>query len=258
MHSSTSKVVWITGATSGIGLATAQILAAEGFKLIVSGRRADRLLQFKTNAPHPANIHIADFDIRHAQAAQAAFDQLPEAFRQIDILIHNAGNAHGLDPIQSGNTDDWDQMIDINIKGILYLSRVVLPGMVERGLGQVILVGSIAGKEVYPNGNVYCANKHAVDALNKVMRMDLYQHGIRVSAVQPGLVETEFSLVRFKGDAERAEKVYQGYQPLRPEDVADTIRYIIHSPPHVNIADVLILPAAQASSGLVHKKLPTL
>ena len=182
-----------------------------------------------------------------------AIDSLPKEFSEIDILVNNAGNAHGLDPIDKGSPDDWDAMLDINVKGLLYMSKAIIPKMVERKSGHIINIGSTAGKEVYPNGNVYCASKHAVDAINQGMRIDLNAYGIRVGAVNPGLVETEFSDVRFKGDSERASKVYQGFQPLKPEDIADIILFVVTRPYHVNIADLVVMPTAQASSTIVKK-----
>jgi 3-hydroxy acid dehydrogenase / malonic semialdehyde reductase len=247
-----NKLALITGATSGIGKATAELLAKKGFDLILCGRRKDRLEELERTFTD-INVHFLAFDIRDKNAVQQAIGQLPPGFQKIDILINNAGNAHGLDPIQNGNIDDWDAMMDINVKGLLYISRLVIPGMVSRKNGHIINIGSIAGKEVYPNGNVYCASKFAVDALTKGMRIDLIKDGVKVSAVHPGLVETEFSLVRFKGDEKRASGVYAGYKPLQPEDVAHTILFMIQQPAHVNLADMVILPSDQASSMVVHK-----
>jgi NADP-dependent 3-hydroxy acid dehydrogenase YdfG len=241
------KIALITGATSGIGKATAYALADEGFSLILCGRRQNRLDDISRELSSLVPVHTLCFDVRNRNEVQQAIASLPESFASIDVLINNAGNAHGLSPIESAEIDDWDAMIDINVKGLLYVSRAVIPGMAERKSGHIIHIGSIAGKEVYPNGNVYCATKHAVDALNKGMRMDLNQYGIRVGAIHPGLVETEFSLVRFKGDAERAKKVYEGYQPLKAEDIADIIRFVLTRPYHVNIADLTVFPTAQAS-----------
>ena len=180
-------------------------------------------------------------------------NSIPEAFSTIDVLINNAGNAHGLDPIQNGDLDDWDAMIDINVKGLLYVSKAIIPQMIERKSGHIINIGSIAGKEVYPNGNVYCASKHAVDALNQAMRMDLNPYGIRVGAIHPGAVETEFSEVRFKGDTDRAANVYKGFEPLRPEDIADIIHFVVSRPYHVNIADLIIFPTAQAAATILKR-----
>jgi 3-hydroxy acid dehydrogenase / malonic semialdehyde reductase len=250
-----TRTVFLSGATSGIGKATAQLLARSGnYRLVLCGRR-DRLLKQlgEELSPH-AHVHTLCFDVRDRDEVERQISSLPDEFRDIDVLINNAGNAHGLDPIHEGNIDDWEAMIDINLKGLLYVTRFLLPGMVGRGAGQIINIGSIAGKEAYPKGNVYCATKSAVDALSKAMRIDLCAHGIRVAEVNPGAVETEFSLVRFKGDAARADQVYQGFEPLRAEDVAELILFVITRPPHVNIAESLILPAAQANAGMVVRK----
>lgn len=200
-------------------------------------------------------IHLLNFDVRDKKEVAEAITSLPDDFSEIDILINNAGNAHGLDFIDQGSLEDWDAMFDINVKGLLYVSKTILPQMVSRKSGHIINIGSTAGKEVYPRGNVYCASKHAVDALNQAMRIDLNDHGIRVGAVNPGLVETEFSDVRFKGDQERAKKVYEGYQPLTPADIADIIHFVITRPYHVNIADLVVMPTAQASSTIIRKEL---
>lgn len=249
-----SKTVLITGATSGIGKATAELLANEGYLLILCGRRESRLAELSEKLKVKTKIATLNFDVRKRSAVFEAIESLSEPFSSIDILINNAGNAHGLDPIDEGSIDDWDAMLDINVKGLLYVSRAIVPKMVARKSGHIINIGSTAGKEVYPKGNVYCASKHAVDAINQAMRIDLNEHGIRVGAVNPGLVETEFSDVRFKGDADRAEKVYQGYQPLLPEDIAEIILFAISRPYHVNIADLVVMPTAQASSTIVNKK----
>jgi len=250
---SNKKTALITGASSGIGMATARELAKEGFALILCGRRLERLEQLKAELSAITAVHVLCFDVRNKNEVAEAIQSIPADFSKIDVLINNAGNAHGLSPIESADLDDWDAMIDINVKGLLYVSRAIIPGMTERRSGHIIHIGSIAGKEVYPNGNVYCATKHAVDALNKAMRIDLNQYGIRVGAIHPGLVKTEFSLVRFKGDEERASKVYEGYQPLLPEDIADIIHFVITRPYHVNIADLTVLPSAQASPTIVKK-----
>lgn len=248
------KTALITGATSGIGRATAKRFADEGFRLIICGRRKERLDSLKTELSQKTTVHTLQFDVRDKNAVQDAMNSLPENFSKIDVLVNNAGNAHGLDPIQNGNTEDWDAMIDINVKGLLYVSRAVIPKMIEQKSGHIINIGSTAGKEVYPKGNVYCASKHAVDAINQGMRMDLNEHGIRVGAVNPGLVETEFSQVRFKGDNDRASKVYQGFEALKAEDIADIIHFVVTRPYHVNIADLVVLPTAQASSTIVNKR----
>jgi NADP-dependent 3-hydroxy acid dehydrogenase YdfG len=247
------KTALITGASSGIGKAAAVALAKQNFRLILCGRREDRLADLMQKLSHYTEVTTLAFDVRDRNAVANAIASLPEAFKNIDILVNNAGNAHGLSPIESGDIDDWDAMIDGNVKGLLYVSKAVIPGMVERRSGQIINIGSIAGKEVYTNGNVYCASKFAVDALSQGMRMDLNQYGIRVGAINPGMVETEFSEVRFKGDIERAANVYKGLQPLKPEDIADAIVYMVNCPAHVNIADLTILPTAQASATVVKR-----
>jgi 3-hydroxy acid dehydrogenase / malonic semialdehyde reductase len=251
---STKRIALITGATSGIGEATAKLLASNNFKLILCGRRKERLDLLKEQLSSQTEVTTLTFDVREKAAVQKALSSLSEAWKKIDVLINNAGNAHGMDPIQSGNTDDWDAMMDINVKGLLYISREILPGMVERKSGHVINIGSIAGKEVYPNGNVYSASKFAVDALSKGMRLDLNAYGIKVTAIHPGLVETEFSLVRFKGDASRASSIYKGMQPLIGDDIADLILFALTRPAHVVIADLMVLPTAQASATLVNRQ----
>lgn len=248
------KTAFITGATSGIGMATAKRLAKDGIRLIICGRRIERLESLKHELSTKTDVHILKFDVRDKETVQSAINSLPESFSKIDILVNNAGNAHGLDPIQTGNMDDWDAMMDINVKGLLYVSKTIIPKMIEQKSGHIINIGSTAGKEVYPNGNVYCASKHAVDAINQGMRMDLNEHGIRVGAVNPGLVETEFSKVRFKGDDDRADKVYKGFEALQPENIADIIHFVVTRPYHVNIADLIVLPTAQASSTMVKKE----
>lgn len=250
-----SKTALITGATSGIGKTTAELFAKQGFNLILCGRRQERLEQLQNELGRDTAIITLNFDVRNREDVFSAIDNLPKEFSEIDILINNAGNAHGLDPIDKGSIDDWDAMLDINVKGLLYMSKAIIPKMTERKSGHIINIGSTAGKEVYPNGNVYCASKHAVDAINQGMRIDLNAYGIRVGAVNPGLVETEFSDVRFKGDAEKASKVYQGFQPLKPEDIADIILFVVTRPYHVNIADLVVMPTAQASSTIVKKEL---
>ena len=248
-----SKIALVTGATSGIGKATAQILAKNNYKIILCGRREDRLLELKNELLAFTEVHTLSFDVRDKKAVFESVDSLPETFSKIDVLINNAGNAHGLDSIQNGDLDDWDAMIDINVKGLLYVSKAIIPKMIAQKSGHIINIGSIAGKEVYANGNVYCASKHAVDALNQAMRIDLNPFGIRVGAIHPGAVETEFSEVRFKGNSERAANVYNGFEPLRAEDIADIIHFVISRPYHVNIADLLVLPTAQASATIINK-----
>ena len=245
------KTALITGATSGIGEATARLLAEKGYRLILTGRRTERLEKLKSELG--ADVHTLSFDVRDKAAVFAAIESLDEEWSMIDVLINNAGNAHGLAPIEDGDLDDWDAMIDINVKGLLYVSKAVLKGMTSRRKGHIVNIGSIAGKEVYPNGNVYCASKHAVDAINNGMRIDLNQYGIRVSQINPGLVETEFSLVRFKGDQEKADGVYKGMDPLTGNDIAEIIAFVLECPPHVNISDLIVLPTAQASATIVNR-----
>jgi len=252
---SEKRIALITGATSGIGEATARLLAEHSFKLILCGRRQDRLDQLQHELSPKTEIITLSFDVRDRAEASRQLQSLDEQWRQVDVLINNAGNAHGLAPIQSGNLDDWDAMIDINVKGLLYVSHEIIPNMVSRNSGHIINLGSIAGKETYPNGNVYCGSKYAVDAITKGMRLDLNPHSIKVTAIHPGLVETEFSLVRFKGDEERAKSVYKGYQPLKPEDIADLILFAVTRPAHVVVADMVVFPVAQASATVVKKDL---
>lgn len=247
------KTALITGATSGIGLAIARALAQTGCRLVLTGRRAQRLKALVEEFSQLTAVHSLCFDVRDREATTQMISQLPEEFSQIDILINNAGNAHGLDSFENANLDDWDAMIDINVKGLLYVSKAVIPQMIKRQTGHVIHLGSTAGKEVYPKGNVYCASKHAVDALNHAMRIDLNGKGVKVSAIHPGLVETEFSEVRFKGDKARAQQVYKGYNPLQPEDIAEIIVFVLSRPPHVNIADLMVMCLDQASSTIVNK-----
>lgn len=247
------RIVFITGATSGIGEATARLLAKEGFRLIICGRRADRLKTLKNELSKVTEVTSLSFDVRNQPDVAAAISGLPDSFKAVDVLINNAGNAHGMDPIQKGSLADWDAMMDINVKGLLYVSREIIPGMTERKRGHIINLGSIAGKEVYPNGNVYCASKFAVDALTQGMRIDLNPFGIKVTSVNPGLVDTEFSIVRFKGDADRASTVYKGMKPLTGDDIADIIRYVLQAPEHVVLADVTVFPTAQASAAVVRR-----
>jgi 3-hydroxy acid dehydrogenase/malonic semialdehyde reductase len=250
-----TPTAFITGATSGIGKATAEIFAAQQIRLVLCGRRKERLLALQETLRTQTEVCILDFDVRDKTAVFEAVASLAEPFQNIDILINNAGNAHGLDSIHKGDPQDWDAMIDINIKGLLYVSKAISPQMVARKKGHILNIGSISAKEVYAGGNVYCATKHAVDALNQGMRMDLSKYGIRVSAIHPGLVNTEFSEVRFKGDLDRADNVYKGFQPLRAEHIADLIHFVISRPYPINIADVLILPVAQASGTQIHRDL---
>lgn len=250
-----SKIALITGATSGIGEAAAHMLAAHKTHLILTGRRHDRLTILK-NKLEERNVRVLTlcFDVRNEIAVKEALDNLPQEWKHIDILLNNAGLAAGLGTLQEGDSDDWDRMIDTNLKGLLYVTRAIAPGMVKRKSGHIINIGSIAGKEVYPNGNVYCATKHAVDALTQAMRIDMLPHNIKVTQICPGAVETEFSLVRFHGDASRAERVYEGYENLVADDIAECIWFVVSRPPHVNINDMVVMPTAQASATLFHKK----
>lgn len=249
------KTALITGATSGIGKSTAIEFAKHNINLILCGRRQDRLNALQNELIKKVKVHTLCFDVRDKKAVFGQIESLPIPFRNIDILINNAGNAHGLSPIESGNLDDWDAMLDINVKGLLYVSKAIIPKMIANGSGHIINIGSIAAKEVYPNGNVYCASKHAVDAINKGMRIDLNKYRIKVGAIHPGLVETEFSTVRFKGDNKKAAAVYNGFTPLRPEDIADIIAFVVTRPYHVDIADLVVLPTAQANSTIINKQL---
>jgi 3-hydroxy acid dehydrogenase / malonic semialdehyde reductase len=249
-----NSVTLITGATSGIGLACAHKFAQNNHDLILTGRRKERLekLADELRKKHKIQVFTAAFDIRVRKEVSDFVKSIPEEWH-VEILINNAGLAAGLAPLQDGSIDDWEQMIDTNVKGLLYISRAITPKMIEQGKGHVINIGSIAGKEVYPQGNVYCATKHAVDALTKGMRIDLLPYGIKVTQIAPGLVETEFSMVRFKGDKDVAEKVYKGFEPLRGEDIAEVAHYVTTLPPHVNINDLLIMPTAQANGTTVFK-----
>lgn len=249
-----SRLALITGATSGIGRATALLLAEKGMNLIITGRREDRLLSLKKELEiKHVRVLTLCFDVRDEPSVKEMLGNLPAAWSKIDVLVNNAGLAAGLGTVQNGNMDDWERMIDTNVKGLLYVTRAVAPGMVERNSGHIINIGSIAGKEVYPNGNVYCATKHAVDALTKGMRIDMLPHNIKVTQICPGAVETEFSLIRFHGDKARADKVYEGYENLVAEDIADCIWFVISRPPHVNINDMVVMPTAQASATIFHK-----
>jgi len=248
-------IALITGATAGIGLETAKKFAQNNYNLILTGRRKDRLeeLARELQQSFDTTSYPLDFDISDKQAVNQAMESLPEPWKKIDVLVNNAGLAAGLNPIQEGKTEDWDRMIDTNIKGLLYISRIVIPWMLDHGRGHIINIGSVAGRDVYPRGNVYCATKFAVDAITKSMRIDLLGTGLRITQIAPGAVETEFSMVRFNGDAERAKRVYEGYEPLRAEDVADSIYYVTTLPPHVNINDLLIMPIAQVNPSTFHK-----
>jgi 3-hydroxy acid dehydrogenase/malonic semialdehyde reductase len=248
-----TKTAFITGASSGIGLASAKIFALNGYNLILCGRRKEKLQMLKKELSN-VSIHILCFDVSKEQEVNSAIASLPPYYKDIDILLNNAGNAHGLDYFQDAHLEDWEMMIDTNLKGLLYVSRNIIPLMLQKNEGHIINIGSIAGKEVYPKGNVYCATKHAVDALTEGMRMDLIDKGIKVSAINPGLVETEFSEVRFKGDIQRAKQVYKGMEPLTPEDIAEIILFVVTRPSRVNIADLTVLAGTQASATIVSRK----
>lgn len=247
------RIALITGATSGIGEATARLLASKNFKLILCGRRTDRLSKLQDELKKSTEVTTLSFDVREYDAVKKSIVSLSAEWKNIDVLINNAGNAHGLDPIQTGSIEDWDAMMDINVKGLLYVSKEVIPLMTVRNSGHIINIGSIAGKEVYPNGNVYCASKFAVDALTRGIRLDLNNFGIKVTSINPGMVDTEFSLVRFKGDSERASTVYKGMEPLVGNDIAEIIHYVLSAPKHVVLADITVLPTAQASATVVKR-----
>jgi len=250
------KIALISGATAGIGYETALILAQNNFNLILTGRRNERLESIKNEleSKFTSKVHILNFDIRDREATEKALVSLPEEWKDIDLLINNAGLAAGLAPVNTADVDDWEQMIDTNVKGLLYLTRIVSPWMVQRNSGHIINISSIAGKESYPNGSVYCGTKHAVAAITKAMRIELMPFRIKVSSVAPGAVDTEFSIVRFKGDEEKAAQVYKGFTPLFAKDVAETILFIITRPSHVNIDDLLIMPTSQASARDFNRK----
>lgn len=248
--SAQKKIALITGATAGFGKAIAELFAANGWNLIITGRRKVRLEMLERQLKEKHNIEVLSlaFDVRSNEEVKKAVATLQGKWTEIDVLVNNAGLAAGLGPIQEGSIDDWEQMIDTNVKGLLYMTRSIAPLMTARKQGHIINIGSIAGKEVYPNGNVYCATKHAVDALTKAMRLDMLQHNIRVTQIAPGMAETEFSVVRFKGDDARAKAAYKGFEPLRAEDIAETALWVVNRPAHVNINDIVIMPTAQANS----------
>ena len=246
-------IALITGATSGIGEATALALA-DSYHLIICGRRKDRLDKLANVLKMKTDVTCLNFDIRDQGAVKAAIEGLDDTWRSISVLINNAGNAHGLHYIHEGSTEDWDAMIDINVKGLLYVSRAVIPQMVAKQEGHIINIGSTAGIDVYPRGNVYNASKFAVDALTKGMRMDLNPYNIKVSEIKPGLVETEFSMVRFKGDGERSKQVYEVIEALQAIDIAECISFVLSRPKHVTIADMVVMPLAQASSTILNRK----
>lgn len=249
------KIALVTGASAGIGKATAQKLAENKYNLIITGRRLKQLEELKNELgiKYKSDVFILNFDIRNQTETFEAIDSLPDSWKKIDVLVNNAGLSVGLNHIQDGETDDWERMIDTNIKGLLFISKKVIPLMIARNTGHIVNITSIAGKEVYEKGNVYCATKSAVDAITKGMRIDLLNHNIKVTSIAPGMVETEFSVVRFKGDKEKADQVYKGFVPLNGEDVADAILYAVTRPAHVNINDMLIMCTAQASATYVNR-----
>ncbi len=250
-----NKIAFITGATSGIGKATAQKMAINGYDIIITGRRKSRLEAFAQQLTKKGiNVFLIDFDIRSLEECENAVNNLPDKWRKIDVLINNAGLAAGLDPIQNGSISDWEQMIDTNIKGLLYISRKIMPEMIKRKSGHIVNISSIAGKEVYAKGNVYCATKHAVEALTKAMRVDLLEYNIKVTSIAPGAAETEFSMVRFKGDKKKAGDVYKDYIPLYAEDVAEAVIFVVTRPPHVNINQLVLTATAQANSFYIHRQ----
>ena len=256
MYSLRDKIVFITGASSGIGLSCATAFALQGANMLLAARRRGRLeaLAAELKEKSRVRVHLLELDVRDQPAVERAVSGLPAEWSAIEVLVNNAGLSRGLDKLHEGKLLDWEEMIDTNVKGLLYVSRAVIPGMVERNSGHIINIGSIAGHEVYPGGNVYCASKFAVNALSKGLRFDLTGTPIRVSEVAPGLVETEFSIVRYRGDAEKAGKAYQGMTPLTGDDIADAVVYCATRPPHVNISEMIVMPTAQAATFLVHRK----
>ncbi|WP_149241373.1 SDR family NAD(P)-dependent oxidoreductase [Dyadobacter sp. 32] len=249
-----ARIALITGATSGIGKATAEAFAQVDINLILCGRRQDRLDELARQLSGKVRTTTLLFDVRDKGAVQAMIGSLSDEWKNIDILVNNAGNAHGMGPLDEGDTDDWDAMIDGNVKGLLYVSKAIIPLMLEQGSGHIVNISSIAGKQTYANGAVYCASKAAVEVLSEGMRLELTQHGIKITNVAPGAVETEFSLVRFKGDESRAEKVYEGFDPLQASDIADAIVYAVNAPGRVTIADITILAGAQSAATVIHRK----
>lgn len=247
------KTIFITGATSGIGKATAILLAKQKNRIILCGRNKTVLEELKSELSKETEIFTLSFDVRNSYEVFAAINSLPEDWKNIDVLINNAGNAHGLDSIADGNPDDWDAMMDGNVKGLLYVSQPIIKLMKEKKNGQIINISSVAARQTYANGVIYCASKKAVDVISEGMRLELTEFGIRVTNIQPGAVETDFSKVRFKGDSERAATVYAGYEPLLPEDIADTIAYCINAPERVSIAEIAIYPKAQAEPRTIYR-----
>ncbi|WP_374463579.1 SDR family NAD(P)-dependent oxidoreductase [Chryseobacterium sp.] len=248
------KTILITGATSGIGKATAELLAKQGNRIIICGRRSEVLESVKAELSRFTEIFSLKFDVRNLEEVETAINSLPDNWRDIDVLINNAGNAHGLDPLSGGKTDDWDSMIDGNIKGLLYVSKMIIPTMKTKKLGHIVNISSVAARQTYINGVVYCATKKAVDVISEGMRLELTEFGIKLTNIQPGAVETDFSLVRFKGDSEKASTVYAGYEALKAEDIADAIAYCVNAPKHVTISDLTIYPSAQAEPRTIYRK----
>lgn len=248
------RIALITGATSGIGKAIAELLAKQNYKLIICGRRQNILDELKTQLSVFTEIFSLTFDVRKKEEVENAINSLPEDWKNIDILINNAGNAHGLDPISEGNSDDWDAMMDGNVKGLLYVSQPIIKIMKERNSGHIVNISSVAARQTYANGVVYCASKRAVDVISEGMRIELTEFGIKVTNIQPGAVETDFSKIRFKGDEERAATVYAGYDALQAEDIADAISYCVNAPDRVSIAELCIYPKAQAEPRMIYKK----
>ncbi|MBT2621472.1 SDR family NAD(P)-dependent oxidoreductase [Chryseobacterium sp. ISL-6] len=248
------KTILITGATSGIGKSTAEVFAKQGNRIIICGRRSEILEEVKTELSAFTEVFSLKFDVRKLEEVKNAIKSLPADWKNIDVLINNAGNAHGLDPLSAGKTDDWDSMIDGNVKGLLYVSKILIPGMKDNNSGHIVNISSVAARQTYINGVVYCATKKAVDVISEGMRLELTEFGIRVTNIQPGAVETDFSLVRFKGDNERASTVYAGYEPLKAEDIADAIAYCVNAPKHVNVSDMTIYPSAQSEPRTIYRK----
>lgn len=248
------KTILITGATSGIGKSTAELFAKQGNRIIICGRRTEVLESLKAEFSKYTEIFSLKFDVRNLEEVESAINSLPEEWKNIDVLINNAGNAHGLEPLSNGNTGDWDSMIDGNVKGILYVSKMLIPSMKERNSGHIVNISSVAARQTYANGVVYCATKKAVDVISEGMRLELTEFGVKVTNIQPGAVETDFSLVRFKGDSERASTVYAGYEALKAEDIADAIAYCVNAPKHVSVSDMTIYPTAQAEPRTIYRK----
>lgn len=248
------KTILITGATSGIGKSTAELFAKQGNRIIICGRRKEVLEQVKNELSAFTEVFSLRFDVRNSEEVEAAVNSLPEGWKNIDVLINNAGNAHGLDPLSAGKTDDWDSMIDGNVKGLLYVSKMIIPSMKERNSGHIVNISSVAARQTYINGVVYCATKKAVDVISEGMRLELTEFGIKVTNIQPGAVETDFSMVRFKGDHEKSAAVYAGYEALKAEDIADAIAYCVNAPKHVSVSDMTIYPSAQAEPRTIYRK----